>query len=85
MTEDEVRKRVEALVVEAGSLRELARRWDVSPSYLSDFLNGRRGPGPQILGPLGLVADVVVRYVPGKTTGRKRRSVRERSSCDGRA
>lgn len=80
MTEGQLREYVESLVVAAGSLRALAREWAVAPSYLCDFLNGRRGPGPQILAPLGLVADVSVRYVPGKAGGRRRRGVREHVS-----
>jgi hypothetical protein len=73
-TEAQVREQVEAEVLRLGSLRALARQWGMSPSYLSDFLNGRRGPGPQILRPLGLV--VTVRYVRGKSEGRRRRGVR---------
>lgn len=73
MTEEQVRAKVEAIVVKAGSMRAVAREWKVSPAYLSDFLNGRRGPGPQILAPVGLVPVVTVRYVPGKAEGRKRK------------
>lgn len=76
LTESQVREKVEAMVVKAGSLRRLAAEWSISPAYLSDFLNGRRGPGPQILGPLGLVAETTVRYVPGEATGRRRRGTR---------
>jgi hypothetical protein len=76
MTEDQVRAKVEAEVGRAGSLRALAREWRISPSYLSDFLNGRRGPGPQVLSPLGLVQEVSVRYIPGENAGRRRRGVR---------
>jgi lambda repressor-like predicted transcriptional regulator len=76
MTESEVRAKVEAEVQRAGSMRALAREWGMSVSYLSDFLAGRRGPGPQILDPLGLVQVVVVSYEPGKAEGRRRRGVR---------
>ena len=62
---------VHARIAEAGSLRALAREWGVSPAYLSDLTNGRRGPGPKILGPLGLVREKIVRYVPAKKARRK--------------
>lgn len=77
MTESEVRVRVEREVERAGSLRALAREWGVGPSYLSDFLNNRRGPGPKVLGPLGLVQVVRVSYEPGEAKGRRKRGVRE--------
>ena len=77
LTEEQVRARVEALVVEAGSLRALCREWGVSPAHLCDFLNGRRGPGPKVLEPLGLVRHVEVRYVPGAAGGRRRRHALE--------
>ena len=73
LTEDDVRAIVEPLIVKAGSMRALAKEWNMSPAYLGDFLNGRRGPGPQILKPLGLVQVVTVRYVKGETEGRRRR------------
>lgn len=47
----------------AGSMRALAREWGVGPSYISDLLDGRRAPGPKILGPLGLERVRTVRYV----------------------
>jgi transcriptional regulator with XRE-family HTH domain len=34
--------------------QELAREINCTQSHLSDFLNGRRGPGPRILDYLGL-------------------------------
>lgn len=76
LTEQQVRERVEALVVKAGSMRALAREWGMTPSYLSDFLNGRRGAGPQIAGPLGLIQVVEVYFVEGKTEGRRKRGAR---------
>ena len=79
LTEADVRARVEDLVVKAGSLRALAREWDVSPSYLSDFLTGRRGPGAKILGLLGLVPRITVEYVPGVAKGRRQRARRSTS------
>jgi hypothetical protein len=57
---DKVRKEIER----AGSLRALAREWGVSPCYLSDLMNGRRGPGPSILGPLGLVRVQRITFEP---------------------
>ena len=32
----------------------LAKELGVSPAYLSDILRGKRDPGPQVLGALGL-------------------------------
>lgn len=49
---DEIRKTVKAY----GSMRALAREWQVTPSYISDLLKGRRVPGPKILSQLGLRA-----------------------------
>lgn len=73
LTEDQVRRKVESEMIKAGSIRALAREWRISASYLCDFLNGRRGPGPQILRPLGLIQVVEVRYIRGKSEGRRRR------------
>lgn len=47
---------------------QLAMEIPCSPSHLSDFLNGRRGPGPKILDYLGL--EVTYKKVNGRT-GRK--------------
>ena len=68
MTEDQVRTEIERLIAEAGSLRALARRWKITPSYLSDLRTGRRAPGPQVLGPLGLTRVVTVRYESARLT-----------------
>ena len=68
MTEDQVRTEIERLITEAGSLRALARRWKITPSYLSDLRTGRRAPGPQVLRPLGLTRVVTVRYEPARFT-----------------
>ena len=81
-TEADIRAKVEALVVKAGSMRALAKEWNMSPAYLGDFLNSRRGPGPQILVPLGLVQVVTVRYVKGKNEGRRRQSKRTNQTGD---
>lgn len=80
LSESAVRALVDSLVVKAGSMRTLAAEWGMSPSYLSDFLNGRRGPGPQILKPLGLVQVVTVAYVKGETEGRRRQSKTKRTA-----
>ena len=55
MTEEEVVKLVRLAKERAGGVRALGRQWGVSPVYISDLLNGRRGPGPSLLKPLGLV------------------------------
>lgn len=60
---DDVIEVVAERVRKAGSLRNLARLWDVSPSYLSDLLLKRRRPGPKILKHLGMAQmPVVYRY-----------------------
>lgn len=64
MTEAEVIDLIRAKVKADGSMRAYARETGVAVSYVSDLLNGRRAPGPKILGPLGLVREKVVRYVP---------------------
>ena len=52
----------------AGSLRALAKEWGVSPSHLSDVVNGRRGPGPMLLSKLGLEKQVTVSFEPAGTS-----------------
>ena len=64
MTEEQVRAQVERLIQEAGSLRALARRWKITPSYLSDLRfrpSGRRTCGPGARRPVRIVT---VRYEP---------------------
>lgn len=46
----------------AGSMRAMAREWDVTVSYISDLLNGRRAPGPKILDPLGIDRVKIITY-----------------------
>lgn len=60
-TEDDVRAMLAKLREEAGGTRALATSLGLSPSYVSDVLNGRRGPGPDFLKALGMRR--VVRYV----------------------
>ena len=67
LTEDDVRELVKARWIAVGSMAALAREWGISTSYLSFFLGGRQGPGPAILGPLGLSKVETVSYV--KATG----------------
>lgn len=43
-------------------LRACARAWKISAAYISDVNNGRRDPGPAILGKLGLTKVVAVSY-----------------------
>lgn len=54
MNEKQVIELVRSEVTRAGSMRALGREWGVNVAYISDLLNGRRGPGPKILAPLGL-------------------------------
>lgn len=56
---DEIRKHIDA----ADSIRSLARRWEVTPSYLCDLRDGRRSPGAKILKQLGLRRAKTVAYV----------------------
>jgi predicted transcriptional regulator len=62
MTESEVRDKVAKRIQEAGSLRSLAKELKVSPALLSDFMNGRRKPGPKMLKPLGLKMIKITTY-----------------------
>lgn len=62
MSETEMREKLKRYVRAIGSLREAARRWKVSPAYLSDCLNGRRAPGPSVLKPVGYERVVEVTY-----------------------
>jgi hypothetical protein len=62
MTEDQVVDLIRQKVTQAGSMRGLAGEWDVTPSYISDLLNGRRAPGVKILGRLGLTRVKTIDY-----------------------
>jgi hypothetical protein len=60
---------LEIKIVEAGGLRALAAQIGCSPAHLSDVRNGRRRPGPAVLGPLGYVGTwsyVIERRESGK-------------------
>jgi len=63
MTEDQVIATIRVFMDRAGSLRSLAKAWAVSPSHLSDVMNGRRAPGDAILRHLGLSRRTIVTYV----------------------
>lgn len=54
LTEEAVRERVRQIAGECGGVRALAKRLEISPSYVSDVLNGRRAPGPPFLAALNL-------------------------------
>lgn len=64
MTEAEVAMLVRERIAKAGSLRGLARQWGISPAYLSDLTNGRRGPGSKVLDWLDLERVETVDYRP---------------------
>lgn len=51
---DAVHRAIRAQIECAGSLRALARRWDVTPGHISRILNFKKAPGPLILRQLGL-------------------------------
>lgn len=71
MTESELVALLKSRVEQAGSMRALAREFGIQPSYLSDLLQGRRAPGPKVLGPLGLRRVKLVTYEPIKKTRKK--------------
>jgi len=57
MTADHVRLRLRAHLNERGySQKQWAKLHGISPSYVSDFLGGRREPGELILDAMGLHA-----------------------------
>lgn len=70
MGEIEMRDLIAKAVQRVGSLREAARQWGCSPAYLSDVLNGRRGPGPAVLDPLGFERVVTVTFRKRGADGR---------------
>jgi hypothetical protein len=62
MTETFMRAIIAREVERIGSMRSAAKEWGVSVSYVCDVLQGRRAPGPAILGPLGYERLVVTTY-----------------------
>ena len=60
MTQPQLIKKLNKMAEEAGSQAALAKQLGISPSYLSDVLNGLRNPGVSLLAPLGLEA--VIEY-----------------------
>lgn len=63
MTPVQVRKLLDGMADTAGSQKNLAAQLDVSESYLSDVLTGRREPGEKLLEALGLERVVTYRTV----------------------
>jgi hypothetical protein len=59
---------LKAACEEAGSVREWARRHDLSAAYVSDVTLGRREPGPAICEAFGLRREkkVIVTYKRAK-------------------
>ncbi len=53
-TEAEIRESLHVAANLAGGVRRFAAEIGVSPSYVSDVLNGRRAPGPPFLKRLGM-------------------------------
>jgi transcriptional regulator with XRE-family HTH domain len=62
VTESEIIALIRQQVADAGSLRGLARRLGIAPSYLSDVLTGKAPPGDAVLGPLGYEKITSVSY-----------------------
>ncbi len=65
MTEADVIKRLRAEIVRVGSQKAIAMLYQVTDSYISDVLNGRRDIGPAILAGLGLERVVTYRERQG--------------------
>jgi len=49
---------IKKAVAEAGTQKALAKKWGITPQYLSDVLARRRDPGKSILRNLGLEKQV---------------------------
>ncbi len=64
MSELQVVEMIRKNIAMAGSLRELARQWQVSAALISDVVNRRRNPGPKILNHLNLRRVVRITYEP---------------------
>lgn len=69
-SEEQVREMISKLRDKLGGVRSLAREINVSPSYVSDVLTGRRAPGPDFLNAVGIRKEVIVRYVDDGPTKR---------------
>lgn len=54
-TLDEIKDMIRQDIVDAGSARRWSAMHGLSQAYVSDFLAGKRGIGPQILGIFGMV------------------------------
>jgi hypothetical protein len=54
MTEDDLRAMVrdDMVIAKCATQQEWARKNGISPQYLSDFMTGRKAPGPLILAAL---------------------------------
>ena len=62
MTPDDFRDFLRAKAADAGSKKALAAQFGISAAYMGDVLNGRKSPGPAILGRFNLHR--VIRYEP---------------------
>lgn len=61
MTPAQVRRLLDEMADKAGNQKRLAAQLDVSESYLSDVMTGRREPGEKLLEALGLERVVTYR------------------------
>ncbi len=68
MTETDVRELIQA-AAKAEGIRGLARRLEVSPSYVSDVCNGRRAPGPPFCKAFGITRRKICVYEVDGTAG----------------
>lgn len=54
MDRDDVINKIHEALTEFDSQKTAAKKWHLSPSYLTDVLRGRRKPGQKILRVVGL-------------------------------
>ena len=54
LTLDQVIQMMREAVINAGSLRKLAKQWGISASYLSNAIRGLNPPGPSVCKRLGV-------------------------------
>ena len=64
LTESQLRSAIHSAIETTGSLRQQAKLWGISPSYLSDICNGRRSVSDAVARHLGMRRRVVVAYEP---------------------
>jgi transcriptional regulator with XRE-family HTH domain len=66
ITREEMTDLIRKAADEAKTQRALARQWGVSPSYITDLLQGLRDPGPAILDAMGYERVIFYRKKKGE-------------------